>query len=113
VTVAVVSLSILALCLLGALIHLCSTQASERQEILSTASAERESLRAEHAAERDSLRAEHQAERADLLDRLHTTAADQVAAVVRSIPPPAKPEPAVDEFVFALDDDLRLLEPTD
>jgi hypothetical protein len=91
VTVAVVSLSILALCLLGALIHLCSTQASERQEILSTAAAER----------------------ADLIGRIHTTAADQVAAVVRSIPTPAKPEPAVDDFVFALDDDLRLLEPTD
>jgi hypothetical protein len=91
VIVAIISLSFLALCLLGALIHLCSTHASERQEILAAA----------------------QKDRADLLDRLHTTAADQVAAVVRSFPPPAKPEPAVDDFVFALDDDLRLLEPTD
>jgi hypothetical protein len=85
------ALIFLALVVLGALLYREKAHDRERQEILA-------------AARHD---------RADLLDRLHTTAADQVAAVVRSIPPPAKPEPAVDEFVFALDDDLRLLEPTD
>jgi hypothetical protein len=85
------ALIFLALVVLGALLYREKAHDRERQEILAAA----------------------QKDRADLLDRLHTTAADQVAAVVRSIPPPAKSEPAVDDFVFALDDDLRLLEPTD
>ncbi len=85
------ALIFLALVVLGALLYREKAHDRERQEILAAA----------------------QKDRADLLDRLHTTAADQVAAVVRSIPPPAKPEPTVPDFVFPLDDDLRLLEPTD
>jgi hypothetical protein len=87
----VIFMSFLAFALLVALAYQHWTNGRERQEILA-------------AARHD---------RADLLDRLHTTAADQVAAVVRSIPPPATPEPAVPDFVYPLDDDLRLLEPID
>jgi hypothetical protein len=85
------ALIFLSLVVLGALLYREKAHDRERQEILTSAAAER----------------------AVLLDRLHTTAADQVAAVVRSIPPPAKSEPAVPDFVFPLDEDLRLLEPTD
>jgi hypothetical protein len=85
------ALIFLALVVLGALLYREKAHDRERQEILAAA----------------------QKDRADLLDRLHTTAADQVAAVVRSFPPPASPEPAVPDFVFPTDDDLRLLEPID
>jgi hypothetical protein len=85
------ALIFLALVVLGALLYREKAHDRERQEIL----------------------AAHRAERAEMLGMLHTTAADQVAAVVRSIPPPATSEPAVPDFVFPLDDDLRLLEPID
>jgi hypothetical protein len=85
------ALIFLALVVLGALLYREKAHDRERQEILTSAAAER----------------------AVLLDRLHTTAADQVAAVVRSFPTPPPPEPAVPDFVFPLDEDLRLLEPTD
>ncbi len=85
------ALIFLALVVLGALLYREKAHDRERQEILATAAAER----------------------ADLLDRLHTTAADQVAAVVRSFPTPAEKPAEEPDFVFPLDDDLRLLEPID
>lgn len=105
-----VAFTVLSLALLVALLHVVRANGRERQELLSAHQNELVRLERSHRLEMDAARAE----RAGLLERLHTTAADQVAAVVRSIPPPAeKRAPVEPNYIFPLDDDLRLLEPID
>ena len=104
-----IAFTVLSLALLVALLHVVRANGRERQELLSAHQNELVRLERSHRLDMDAAARE----RADLLDRLHTTAADQVAAVVRTIPRPETPAPAVPDFVFPIDEDLRLLEPID
>lgn len=104
-----VALIILAVVVLGALLMREKAHDRDRLELLAAHRNEMVRVERRHHLELDAARAE----RADLIDRMHTTAADQVAAVVRTIPRPEKVEPVVPDFVFPLDEDLRLLEPAE
>lgn len=105
----IIAFTVLSLALLVALLHVVRANGRERQELLSAHQNELVRLERSHRLDMESAARE----RADLLDRLHTTAADQVAAVVRTIPRPETPAPAVPDFVFPIDEDLRLLEPAE
>ena len=104
-----IALIFLAVVVLGALLIREKAHDRDRRELLSSHQNELVRLERSHRLDMDAAARE----RADLLERLHTTAADQVAAVVRTIPRPETPAPAVPDFVFPIDEDLRLLEPAE
>jgi hypothetical protein len=110
-------LAFLSLALLVALIWQHRTVSRERQETLAGHANELARADRAHRLEMQEVRrqldeqmllAKH--ERAELIDRLHTTAADQVAAVVRQMPVPEPKEKQPELPVLRFDDDLSLAE---
>ena len=112
-----IALTFLAFALLVALIYQHRANGRDRQDLISQHNLERAAADRSHRLEMQEVRrqldeqmlmAKH--ERAELIDRLHTTAADQVAAVVRQMPVPDKqPQPA-ELPVVHFDPDLGLAE---
>jgi hypothetical protein len=113
----VILTSLLAFALLVALLIQHRTNGRDRQQLISQHNNELARADRAHRLEMDAVRqqldeqmlmARH--ERAELIDRLHTTAADQVAAVVRTMPVAPPKEKESELPVLRFDDDLSLAE---
>lgn len=99
-------LGFLAFALLVALLIQHRTNSRERQELISSFVNDRTNLERHHRLETQAMRKQLDG----VIDRLHTTAADQVAAVVRQMPVPPPPEKPSELPVFNFDEDLSLAE---